>query len=649
MWWIRKQLLRLKLYLSENYQNESESLIIWYAVCFALGSAFYFALPIELSSWVIVGLFEAVLVLLYLTRQKEVYFKILTYVAMFMLGLSIAKADAMHRLNNLEKDLPEVMYINGYVKNLDYNSSQRPRLHLTDVNNFERELKGDFRISATYAPDWLKAGKCVELVAKLPQKYTPNPIGNYNFERANFYKGISATGYSIGPIFEKDCEQSPRKTTSLIIKIRNYIKNIIQENSPKDEGSIITALTIGDKSYISKELSDNYRTSGLAHFLAISGMHMGMIALLVFFLIRTFLFPLGEGRYDLRKPAAIVSILFTTMYFLISGQSISCVRAFVMTMIILLGVLLNRRAISLRLWAFAIIIVTIISPEAVVTPGFLMSFSAVLGLVSFYESNATRLHDWLKARSFAGKFGAYLLGVIITDLVATIMTMPYSFYYFQQVSIYTSIGNLLAGPVIAFFVMPSLLLFLISLPLGISSYCIIPLNYSVDLINKITSFVSSIPGAHTGEALGLMPEWGIFLITFGFLWLCIWQSKWRYWGILCIVIGLISILTISKPDFIFDETGSTYAFRNSQNKLIPSQYQKNKFLTKIWTGNAKHQPLEETIVCNKDKCTYKNKIEFTSGKVTYNNNDIPLQSGGYINISEGIVYHNPEKNRLWNK
>ena len=71
MWWIRKPLLRLKLYLSENYQNEAESLIIWYAVSLSSGSAFYFALPVELSVWVIVGLFEAVLVLLYLTRQKE--------------------------------------------------------------------------------------------------------------------------------------------------------------------------------------------------------------------------------------------------------------------------------------------------------------------------------------------------------------------------------------------------------------------------------------------------------------------------------------------------------------------------------------------------------------------------------------------------
>ena len=650
MWWIRKQLLRLKLYLYENYQNEAESLIVWYAVCFALGAALYFALPIELSAWLITGIFEAILVLLYITRKHEFQFKILTYMAVFVLGLSIAKADAMHRAKNIEKDIPEVMYVNGYIKNLDYNSNHRPRLHITKANNFDRELKGEFRISSSYIPNGLTPGKCVELVAKFPQTFTPNPIGNYNFERANFYKGISATGYNIGPIFEKDCEQIPNKAASYIIKIRDGIKNIIQQNSPKDAGSIITALTIGDKSYISQELADNYRTSGLAHFLAISGMHMGIIAILVFFLIRTALFPLGAGRYDLRKPAAIISILFTFAYFLISGQSVSCIRAFVMTTIILLGVLLNRRAISLRLWAFAILVVVIITPEAVVSPGFLMSFSAVLGLVSFYENNAIRLHNWFNKRSIPGKIGTYLLGVVITDLVATIMTIPYSLYYFQQLSTYTTLGNLLAGPIIAFLVMPSLLLFLISIPLGLSSYCIVPLNLSIELINKITAYISSLPGAHIGESLGLMSDWGIFIITFGFLWLCIWQSKWRYWGILYIIIGLLSIFTISKPDFVFDSQGETFAFRNSLNQLVPSQYRKNKFLTKMWCGNNhQYNQFDKTINCDVNKCSYKNQIEFTNQSIIYKGKKIPLNFGGYINIDKGLTYYTPEKNRIWNK
>lgn len=69
-WWVRKQFLRLKLYATENYINEAESLIIWYAVCFALGAAFYFALPVEPPVWMIVTICEAVLALLYLTRRQ---------------------------------------------------------------------------------------------------------------------------------------------------------------------------------------------------------------------------------------------------------------------------------------------------------------------------------------------------------------------------------------------------------------------------------------------------------------------------------------------------------------------------------------------------------------------------------------------------
>jgi hypothetical protein len=197
--------------------------------------------------------------------------------------------------------------------------------------------------------------------------------------------------------------------------------------------------------------------------------------------------------------------------------------------------------------------------------------------------------------------------------------------------------------------MPCLLLFLISIPLGISSYCIVPLNLSIALINKITSYVSSLPGAHSGEALGLLPDWGIFLITLGFLWLCIWEARWRYWGILYIAIGLLSITTIAKPDFIFDEKGTTFAYRNSSNHIVTTPYQQNKFLTKVWCGDRKPYQKDSTINCNKEKCIYKDIIEFSEGRITYKGTDIPLKSGGYINIDKGITYYIPEQNRLWNK
>lgn len=651
-WWFRKQLLRLKLYAFENYQYEAESLIIWYAVCFALGIAFYFAFPIELPVWLIVIYFEAILLLLYLYRKKDGIFKFLTYVAIFMIGLCVAKADALHRQKSIEKNLDEIIYLNGIVKNVDYNSNGKQRLLLGNVNNFERELKGDFKISLNYEQSWIKPGVCVELVAKIPQKFSPNPIGNYNFDRANFYKGISGIGYNVSPIFQKGCETTMGFWAQKIANVRLFIKeNVIKEADINTSG-IINALIIGDKSGISKEQTNNYRTAGLAHFLAISGMHMGIIALLVFFLIRATMFPIGAGRYDLRKPAAIISIVFTFGYFLISGQSVSCVRAFIMTSIVLLGVLLNRRAISLRIWAFALVIVVAISPEAVVSPGFLMSFSAVLGLVAFYEKYAIKLHDWMKNKSFIGKLLTYLLGVIITDLVASLMTIPYSLYYFKQISVYTSLGNLLAGPIIAFWVMPMLLLYIISLPLGIGAYTIKPLSFGVDLINKITAWVSSLYGADNGEQMGIMPDWGIFVITLGLLWLCIWQEKWRFWGILGIIAGLLSFCFVSNPDVMFDEKGLTYAYKNNNGKLSPTPFHKNKFLELMWTGNKTKGkidiPNDDPIVCYKDECIYKERIKFGKGWMKFDNQDIVLKSGGFISLDDGVHYYIPEVGRLWN-
>lgn len=653
-WWFRKQLLHLKLYAAENYQKEAESLIVWYAICFALGTAFYFALPIELPVWVIVAYLEAVLLLLFIYRRKETSFKLLTYVLTFILGLSVAKADALYRASNLEKDLPEIMYLRGEVKNLDFNSNNRPRLHLINVEDLDKSYKGDFRISLSYTEPWLKSGKCVELVAKVSKNMAPNPLSNYNFERANFYKGLSASGYSVAPIFEIECTNKNSAFINMIDNVRRYIQRIVDNNSPTDTGAIIKALSIGDRSTISQTQTENYRTSGLAHFLSISGMHMGIIAILVFFLIRSLLFALGEGRYDLRKPAAIMSLCATFAYFLISGQSVSCLRAFLMTSLVLLGILLNRRSISLRLWAFAVLVVAVITPEAVVSPGFLMSFSAVLGLVAFYEKNSARLHEWLKAQSILGKIIAYLMGIIISDLVASLMTLPYSIYYFHQISVYTSLGNLLAGPVIGLWVMPAMLLFLISLPFGLGWLAIKPLNAGVAVINEITAWVSSLPGAKTGEGVSAMPDWGIFILTIGLLWLCIWQAKWRFWGMFGIIIGFMAMFITPSPDFVFDSTGTTYAYKNIKGDLTASRFHKNRFLIKMWTGqkSAKNEILtNETangISCNNECCFYKDRIEFAKGGIKLDGKNIPLKSGGYINLSKGVFYYTPESSRLWN-
>ncbi|MBR5599198.1 MAG: ComEC/Rec2 family competence protein [Alphaproteobacteria bacterium] len=651
-WFLKKTLLRINNYLKENFEQESESLIIWYAVSFALGAAFYFALPQELSTWIIVTYLELVLILLYVYRNNTSPFKILTYVLLFMLGLCIAKADALYTLKRQEINLNKTTYLNGKIKVLDYNYRGKPRILLTDVNNYENKLKGYFKISLLKKEPWMEENKCVELIAELPKDFTPNPIGNYNQEKYNFYKNISAIGYAISPIFEKDCPKEQNSFSQIINQIRNSIKNKVILQAKPENSSIITALIIGDRSLITKEQNKNYRTSGLAHFLSISGMHMSIIALLVFFLIRTILLLFSNGQYDLRKPASVVAILATLLYFFISGQTVSCIRAFVMTTMILLAILLNRRAITLRLWAFSLMIVIIFSPESVTSPGFLMSFSATLGLIAFYEQKSSQIHNWLDNQSLIAKFATYILGVVITDLIASLMTLPYTMYFFNQIAVYTTLGNMLATPVITFYAMPSLLLYMISLPLGLSAYVMPILENAISIINHIAVFVSGLPKASYGNDLIQMSQMGIFIITIGMLWLCIWKEKWRVLGVFFIIFGLSTLLFTPSKDFVFDNSGTTFAYKNNENKLELSLWRKNKFLSRMWLNTDKlpkttHQDTSY-IKCSKEKCIYRNRIEFGRGWVKFDNKNILLKNGGYIDLKSGVHYYKKEKNRLWN-
>lgn len=651
-WWLKKQFLRIKLYAYENYQQEAESLVIWYAVAFAFGAAFYFVSPQELSVFAITALFEAVLVLLYLTRKKEAQFKILTYIAVFMLGLCVAKADALYKSEKIEKEVSEISYLHGKIKNMDYNANNRLRLLLEEADNYEKGLKGLFSVTVNKPNEELNLGDCVELVAKFPKKWSENPLGNYNFNRASFYKGLSASGYSIGPVFKTECQNKAETSSQLVDTAREKVKQAADLVSPQT-AAIIKAITVGDKSAIDKTLAQNYRTAGLAHFFAISGMHMSIIALLVFFLVRSLFFMAGEGRYDLRKPAAIAAFLFTGAYFLISGQSVSCVRAFIMTTLVLFAVLLNRRPISLRLWAFALLVVVSVTPHAVVMPGFLMSFAAVLGLVSFYEAYAAPLNRFFDRPGLMAKLAAYLSGIIVADFVASIMTLPYSMYYFNQISVYTSLGNLLAGPLIAFGIMPSLLLFLISLPFGLEAYAIIPLDKTISALNAITAYVSTLPGADAGEGAGLIPDGGIFLITLGLLWLSIWRAKWRRLGLIMILFGILTIFIAPKPDFVFDNQRTTFAYKNNSENLTASCWHKNKFLEKMWTGgNIKGKCEHQTsngLACSKDSCTYKSRIEFAKGYVKLDGQKLIEPHGGYISLKHGVFYKRPSTSRLWDK
>ena len=225
------------------------------------------------------------------------------------------------------------------------------------------------------------------------------------------------------------------------------------------------------------------------------------------------------------------------------------------------------------------------------------------------------------------------------------MTLPYTIYYFHQFSLYTSLANLLAAPVVAFWVMPALLIFLISIPLGVAAFGIKPLAAGVRMINEIASWVSSLAGADMGENLSQMPEWSIVLITFGLLWLCIWEAKWRRLGVVLIVIGFIGFMRVEKAEFLFDKDGTTFACLGHDGRYLQTPWHKNKFLTRVW--NLAEEKDDKSLVCDTEKCVCRGDIEFGLGYVRYKGNRVNLEDSGSINHKRGVFYAAKNKGRIW--
>jgi competence protein ComEC len=217
------------------------------------------------------------------------------------------------------------------------------------------------------------------------------------------------------------------------------------------------------------------RDSGLAHVLAISGLHMMIMAGTVFWLARALL-ALSPGltlRFPIKKWAAAIALGAATFYLALSGASVPTVRAWMMMSIFLIAVMLDRPAITMRNVALAAMAILIVAPESLFDPSFEMSFAAVIGLVALYEWLAARrryiLFDvsplWRGARWGV----AIVLGTATTTLVAGAAITPFAVYHFHRMTHFGLLANMIAAPLVSLLIMPMALLSLIAMPLGLEA------------------------------------------------------------------------------------------------------------------------------------------------------------------------------------
>ncbi|MGH6683343.1 MAG: ComEC/Rec2 family competence protein, partial [Pseudolabrys sp.] len=337
---------------------------------------------------------------------------------------------------------------------------------------------------------------------------------------------------------------------------------------------------------------------------------MAVVAGIVFFFIRGILalIPSLAGRKPIKKWAAGGALAAATFYLVLSGAGVATQRSFVMIAIVLIGVMVDRRALTFRTLTIAAFAVLLLAPQAVAHPSFQMSFAATLALIAGYQyalpwrANVdTPLHA--RAALWGGNEAAAL---IYASLIAGLATTPYAAYHFHRLAPYGVLANLLAMPVVSVWVMPMGILGLLALPFGFDAICWKLMGAGIDWMIGVVLWVAHLPGA-VGRihAFGTGP---LLLATVALLLLCLLRTPLRWSGAVLAVIASLWAVMTPRPDILVTADGQAIALRGGDGRLAVLHSGRDTFAIKEWLaadgdGRAVKDPtLNDGVRCDTIGC-----------------------------------------------
>jgi len=428
-------------------------------------------------------------------------------------------------------------------------------------------------------------GDRVKAFATVGPPSPPSIPGAYDFQRHAFFEGIGGVGFALGPA---ELEVPPAGSIEAggirlgIETLRQRMTQRILGQIPAPAGAVAAALITGSQSAIQRQTMSEMRDSGLAHLLSISGLHMGFVAAILFGGLRAVLalVPAIALTRPIKKWAAAAAILGTAFYLVLSGASVPAERSFLMAGLVLLAVLVDRSAISMRLIAWAALVVLLLSPEALIGPSFQMSFGAVVALIAAFEAWRDRRARWRSDHGWLGRAGLTLVSLAATSLIATLATAPPSIYHFNRLADYGVVANMLAVPLSGFWIMPWAVAACVLMPLGLDWVALAPMGWGIEVLLAIAREVAGWPGSVA--LVPAMPVAALGFIAFGGLWLCLWRANWRYLGVVPIVLGFLAMPWVTPPDILVSDDGKLMAVRDEAGRLLLSSGRASRFDADIW-------------------------------------------------------------------
>lgn len=420
-----------------------------------------------------------------------------------------------------------------------------------------------------------------------------------------------------------------------IYKIRKNIYDILVDKMGTN-GHFIAALVLGETGKISSEIIDDARKTGVSHILCVSGLHLSIVCFIFFKVARVFLncFNFVAFSFNIKKICAVIAVIASVLFLLLSGSQIASTRACIMTSLAVIGILLDRIVLSVRVVFFTGLCMLLFYPEYLYHPSFQLSYIAVIGIISSEKFSATvkdfflyiksmkySKHQKLVAHledpeirkqidySFLSNFFEYCKTNIYITFLVSLITLPIVLYHFYYFSNYSIIANLIIVPIASFILMPLSILAIILIPFNLSGFVFYLLNIAVNIVIYIMHYIARLP--YCVSYFGYIPYYLMSISIIFYLLFLIFKSRIRLFFLLFFICSIFAIFFISRPKIII-----------SHNMIIVNQ-----------------EKIE--IYAKKYNKTFFNKIANWLGKQTYTYmGDLPYE----LKIDKYIIINYPISN-----
>lgn len=477
----------------------------------------------------IAGLLIALIIWLWAGLKAWRFVTILAMIATFIL-LGISLYPMTDTPKEIEINRQEVT-VTGHVKMVEEmtKSRQRIRFH-PDHQTLWHDLPDyDLRLITSSSSPRLSPGDHIQAVVKITPILPKLLPGSFDFTAHAHRQGYAATG------FVNTHRITGYQSVSWVNRLRATIQDRFFSHLSNDQAAVASAVIIGLRAALTPELREDYRAAGLAHLLAISGLHMALFwgSVMTVFRSGLALFPDFSSRYSNLKIAAVAAMPFGLFYLIVSGQPISAVRAFLMLALVMLAIILTRRGMTLHNVALVAIGILLFAPASITHPAFQMSFAAVYALVTGWML-LTRYRHHVQHIPWVLR---YIGGIVLASILAAGASAPFLLHHFGTTTIWSVLANIIGMPLMGVIIIPFGALALFVMPFGLESLPLAVMGFGIDLLNILAGWIKGQPFS----SITLPPPSGTVLVLFtmALLWPACFLGRWRYLAVLPLIAGFV--------------------------------------------------------------------------------------------------------------